>query len=73
MEYLSKIDETESFSDASFKTDEDDSLKFLSADEKISYLNTLAAMSTKFNESYLFFYDKVHRFFKDSRLFQSIC
>lgn len=28
-----------------------DSLKFLSADEKISYLNTLAAMSTKFNES----------------------
>ena len=28
-----------------------DSLKFLSADEKISYLNTLAAMSTKFNEA----------------------
>lgn len=27
-----------------------DSLKYLSADEKISYLNTLAAMSTKFNE-----------------------
>ena len=26
-----------------------DSLKYLSADEKISYLNTLAAMSTKFN------------------------
>lgn len=27
-----------------------DSLKYLSADEKISYLTTLAAMSTKFNE-----------------------
>lgn len=27
-----------------------DSLKYLSVDEKISYLNTLAAMSTKFNE-----------------------
>ncbi len=30
MEYLSKIDDTESFSDASFITDDDDSLKFLS-------------------------------------------
>lgn len=27
-----------------------DSLKYLSADEKISYLNTLSTMSTKFNE-----------------------
>ena len=27
-----------------------ESLKYLAADEKISYLNTLAAMSTKFNE-----------------------
>lgn len=30
-----------------------ESLKFLSADEKISYLNTLTGMSTKFNEAAL--------------------